>query len=153
MLAKLECEINNNTQITRYICRGCLLVWDPQSSQIANNNIVQDIAATVYLIINFVYERRNCANSSGWSSVMTGVIQRRSAIYFSVRWCSLYNAFFSAFYSKQVSIMIYFYLNVFGSKNSNLSFHKKQLPIIAACSGFGWMFFSCIDRQFTSENF
>ena len=37
--------------------------------------------------------------------------------------------------------MIYFYLNVFGSKDSNLSLHKKQLPIIAACSGFGWMFF------------
>ena len=185
MLAKLECEINRNTQITRdiqeinsyflviintlisfkYSCsskpqrlslvyhtpsickhtqilsdmHGVYLFKIPQSSIIANNNIVQDIAATVYL--NFVYERSNWANSSGWSSVLPGVIQHRSAIYISVRWCGLYNTFFFAFYSKQVSIMIYFYLNVFGSKDSNLSFHKKQLPIIAACGSFGWMFF------------
>ena len=33
------------------------LVWDPQY-QIANNNIVQDILATVYL--NFVYKGSNC---------------------------------------------------------------------------------------------
>ena len=51
----------------------------------------------------------------------------------------------SAFYSKKIDAMIYFYLCVFDSKN-----HEKQLPAIAACSGFC---FSCIHRQFTSENF
>ena len=117
----------------------CLRSPVQKSSQIANNNIVQDISATVYL--NFVHERSNWANSCDWSSVLTDVIPHRSAIYISFRSHGLYNALFSAFYSKQVSIMIYFYLNFFRSMERNLSFHEKQIPIIAACSGFGWMFF------------
>ena len=117
----------------------CLRFPVQKSSQIANNNIVQYISATVYL--NFVHERSNWANSCDWSSVLTDVIPHRSAIYISFRSHGLYNALFSAFYSKQVSIMIYFYLNFFRSMERNLSFHEKQIPIIAACSGFGWMFF------------
>ena len=58
----------------------------------------------------------------------------------SVRLHSLYNAFFSAFHSKQIYIPIYFYLHVFENNDSNPSFHEEQLPLIAACSGFGWMF-------------
>ena len=60
--------------------------------------------------------------------------------YISVRLHSLYNAFFSAFHSKQIYITIYFYLHVFENNDSNPSFHEEQLPLIAACSGFGWMF-------------
>ena len=94
---------------------------------------------------NFVYERSNC----DWSPVLTSIIQHRSAIYISAPSHGLYNTLFSSFYSKQISIMIYFYLNVFGGKDSNLSFHEKQLPIIAACSGFGWTFF--LHRQAVYE--
>ena len=36
--------------------------------------------------------------------------------------------------------MIYFYLQVFENNDSNPSFHEEQLSLIAACSGFGWMF-------------
>ena len=61
-------------------------------------------------------------------------------IYISARLHGLYNAFFSAFYSKQLNNMIYFYLYVFGRNNSNPSFHEKRLPVIAACRGFGWKF-------------
>lgn len=43
---------------------------------------------------------------------------------------------------KLMQWFIYFYFD------SN--YNEKQLPAIAACSGFC---FSCIDRQFTSENF
>ena len=60
--------------------------------------------------------------------------------YIFVRLHSLYNAFFSAFHSKQIYITIYFYLHVFENNDSNPSFHEEQLPLIAACSGFGWMF-------------
>ena len=60
--------------------------------------------------------------------------------YISDRLHGLFNAFFSAFYSKQLNKMIYFYLYVFGWNNSNPSFYEKQLLAIAACSGFGWMF-------------
>ena len=130
----------------------CLLVWDPRykkSLQIANNNIVQDISA-VYL--HFVYQRNNWANSCDWSPVLTGVIQRRSVIYISVRSHGLYNALFSAFYSKQISVKIYFYLNVFGSKDSNLSFHENSLPSLQHAVALVRCF-SCIDKQFTSENF
>ena len=42
-------------------------------------------------------------------------------IYISVRSQGLHNAFFSAFYSKQINIMIYFYLSVFDSNESNKS--------------------------------
>ena len=63
-----------------------------------------------------------------------------STITYPITWHGLYNAFFSAFYSKQLNKMIYFYLCVFGRNNSNPSFHEKQLLTIAACSGFGWMF-------------
>ena len=66
-------------------------------------------------------------------------------IYICVRSHGLHNALLSAFYSKKIDAMIYFYLCVFDS-----NYHEKQLPAIAACSGFC---FSCIDRQFTSENF
>ena len=62
-------------------------------------------------------------------------------LFISVRSQGLHDAFFSAFYSEQINIMIYFYLSVFDSNDRNPSFHEKQLPVIAACSGFGKIFF------------
>lgn len=76
-------------------------------------------------------------------------------IYISARLHRLYNLFFSTFYSKQVNEMTYIYLYVFGRNNSNPSFHEKHLPVIALCSGFGWMFSThrVAVWEFTMENF
>ena len=54
-------------------------------------------------------------------------------IHISVRLHSLYNAFFSVSYRPEK--------NQYNDCNDrNSSFHGEQLPVIAACSGFGWMF-------------
>ena len=51
-----------------------------------------------------------------------------------------YISFFSAFHSKQINIMTYFYSYVFDNNDSNPSLHEEQLPAIAARSGFCWLF-------------
>ena len=45
-----------------------------------------------------------------------------------------------AFLSKQINIMINFYLYVSDNNDSNPSFHEEQLPAIAARRGSWWMF-------------
>ena len=47
---------------------------------------------------------------------------------------------FCAFLSKQINIMINFYLYVSDNNDSNPSFHEEQLPAIAARRGSWWMF-------------
>ena len=69
-----------------------------------------------------------------------------------LRWHDLYNAFFSAFHSKQINTMIHFYLYVFETMtvihcSMKISFPPLQRAVaLVGC-------FPCINRQFTIENF
>ena len=74
-------------------------------------------------------------------------------IYISVCLHGLNKAFFSAFYSKQINIMSYFYSCVFYNNERNPSFHEEQLPVIAACSERGWMFSNASTGSLQSKNF
>ena len=69
-----------------------------------------------------------------------------------LRWHNLYNAFFSAFHSKKINIMIYFYFHVFETTTAIHCPMKISFPPLQHAAALVGCF-PRINRQFTIENF